>query len=78
MKLKKCIINDLEKRANALLIIFTPCFKHTTNHRQSISFAGLSSTEYSNETNIKGSNRFYKKGGKPIRDVLYMCAMNAK
>ena len=71
-------IKGLGKRATALLIIFTQGFKHTTNHRQLISFAGLSPTEYSSGTSIKGSNRIYKKGGKPIRDVLYMCAMNAK
>jgi transposase len=68
----------LENELLHLLIIFTQGFKHTSNHRQLISFAGLSPTEYSSGTSIKGSNRIYKKGGKPIRDVLYMCAMNAK
>jgi transposase len=38
----------------------------------------LSPTEYSSGTSIKGSKRIYKKGGKSIRDVLYMCATNAK
>ena len=71
-------IKGLGKRATALLIIFTQGFKHTKNHRQLISFAGLSPTEYSSGTSIKGSNKIYKKGGKIIRDVLYMCAMNAK
>jgi transposase len=71
-------IKGLGKRATALLIIFTQGFRHTENHRQLISFAGLSPTEYSSGSSIKGNNRIYKKGGKPIRDVLYMCAMNAK
>jgi transposase len=71
-------IKGLGKRATALLIIFTQGFKNTKNHRQLISFAGLSPTEYSSGTSIRGNNRIYKKGGKPIRDVLYMCAMNAK
>jgi transposase len=71
-------IKGLGKRATALLIIFTQGFKHTNNHRQLISFAGLSPTEYSSGTSIKGNSRIYKKGGKVIRDVLYMCAMNAK
>jgi transposase len=71
-------IKGLGKRATALLIIFTQGFKHTKNHRQLISFAGLSPTEYSSGTSIKGNNKIYKKGGKAIRDVLYMCAMNAK
>ncbi len=71
-------IKGLGKRATALLIIFTQGFKYTNNHRQLISFAGLSPTEYSSGSSIKGNNRIYKKGGKAIRDVLYMCAMNAK
>lgn len=71
-------IKGLGKRATSLLIIFTQGFKNTQNHRQLISFAGLSPTEYNSGTSIKGNNRIYKKGGKPIRDVLYMCAMNAK
>ncbi len=71
-------IKGLGKRATALLIIFTQAFKNTHTHRQLISFAGLSPTEYSSGSSIKGNNRIYKKGGKAIRDVLYMCAMNAK
>lgn len=71
-------IKGLGKRATALLIIFTQGFRHTENHRQLISFAGLSPTEYSSGSSIKGNSRIYKKGGKAIRDVLYMCAMNAK
>ena len=71
-------IKGLGKRATALLIIYTQGFRHTRNHRQLISFAGLSPTEYSSGSSIKGNNRIYKKGGKVIRDVLYMCAMNAK
>ncbi len=71
-------IKRLGKRATALLIIFTQGFKYTNNHRQLISYAGLSPTEYSSGSSIKGNNRIYKKGGKEIRDILYMCAMNAK
>ena len=26
---------------------------------------------------IQGKNRIYKRGGKNLRDVLYMCVMNA-
>jgi transposase len=60
-----------------MLIIFTQGFKHTHSHRQLISFAGLSPTEYSSGTSIQGKPRICKRGGKPLRDVLYMCAMNA-
>ena len=71
-------VKGIGKRATAMLIIFTQGFKNTHNHRQLISFAGLSPTEYSSGRSIKGSGRIYKRGGKAIRDVLYMCAMNAK
>lgn len=68
-------IKGLGKRASAMLIIFTQGFRNTHNHRQLISFAGLSPTEYSSGTSIKGRGSIYKRGGKQLRDVLYMCAI---
>jgi transposase len=70
-------IKAIGKRATAMLIIYTQGFRYTQNHRQLISFAGLSPREYSSGTSINGRPKICKKGGKPIRDVLYMCAMNA-
>ena len=70
-------IKGIGKRATAMLIVFTQGFKYTKNHRQLISFAGLSPTEYSSGSSIQGKSRIYKRGGKNLRDVLYMCAMNA-
>uniref|UniRef100_UPI0013C42180 transposase n=1 Tax=Flavisolibacter nicotianae TaxID=2364882 RepID=UPI0013C42180 len=70
-------VKGIGKRAAAMLIIFTQGFKHTYSHRQLISFAGLSPTEYSSGTSIQGKPKICKRGGKPLRDVLYMCAMNA-
>lgn len=70
-------IKGIGKRAAAMLIIFTQGFKNTHNHRQLISFAGMAPTEYSSGTSIHGRPRIYKKGGKALRDVLYMCAMSA-
>jgi transposase len=70
-------IKAIGKRATAMLIIYTQGFRYTHNHRQLISFAGLSPTEYSSGTSIKGKARIYKRGGKPMRDILYMCAMSA-
>lgn len=70
-------IKGIGKRATAMLIIFTQGFKYTHNHRQLISFAGLSPCEYSSGSSIQGKCRIYKRGGKNLRDVLYMCAMNA-
>lgn len=70
-------IKGIGKRAAAMLIVFTQGFKHTANHRQLISFAGLAPTQYSSGTSIQGKPRIYKRGGKNLRDVLYMCSMNA-
>jgi transposase len=70
-------IKGIGKRAAAMLIVFTQGFKHTHNHRQLISFAGLAPTEYSSGSSIHGKPRIYKRGGKNLRDVLYMCSMNA-
>ncbi len=68
-------IKAIGKRATAMLIIYTQGFKYTENHRQLISFAGLSPREYSSGTSINGRPKICRKGGKPIRDVLYMCAI---
>ena len=65
-------IKGIGKRATAMLIVFTQGFKNTHNHRQLISFAGLSPTEYSSGSSIHGKPRIYKRGGKNLRDVLYM------
>lgn len=70
-------VKGIGKRAAAMLIVFTQGFKNTASHRQLISFAGLSPTEYSSGTSIQGKPKICKRGGKPLRDVLYMCAMNA-
>ena len=69
-------VKGIGKRATAMIIIFTQGFKYTKSHRQLISFAGLSPTEFSSGSSIHGKARIYKRGGKNLRDVLYMCAMN--
>jgi transposase len=70
-------VKGIGKRATAMLIVYTQAFKNTHSHRQLISFAGLSPTEYSSGSSIHGKPRIYKRGGKNLRDVLYMCSMNA-
>jgi transposase len=70
-------IKAIGRRATAMLIIYTQGFRYTQNHRQLISFAGLSPREYSSGSSINGKPKICRKGGKPIRDVLYMCAMSA-
>jgi transposase len=66
-------IKGIGKRAAAMLIVYTQGFKHTQNHRHLISFAGLAPTQYSSGSSIQGKPRIYKRGGKNLRDVLYMC-----
>jgi transposase len=68
-KYQQC--KGIGKRATAMLIIFTQGFRNTKNHRQLISYAGLSPTEYSSGS-IKGSGRIYKKGGRPCV-MCYTC-----
>ena len=63
-------IKGIGKRATAMLIVYTQGFKSTHSHRQLISFAGLSPTEYSSGSSIQGKPRIYKRGGKNLRDVL--------
>ncbi|KQR94191.1 hypothetical protein ASG01_15520 [Chryseobacterium sp. Leaf180] len=40
--------------------------------------AGLSPTEYRSGSSIRGRVRICKQGGKQLRHILYMCALNAK
>ena len=70
-------IKGICKRAAVMLIVFMQGFKYTQNHRQLISFAGLAPTQYSSGSRIQGKPRIYKRGGKNLRDVLYMCSINA-
>ncbi len=70
-------VKAIGRRATAMLIIFTQGFRYTHTHRQLISLAGLSPREHSSGTSIHSKPTICKKGGKPIRDVLYMCAMSA-
>ena len=67
-------VKGIGKRATAMLIVYTQGFKNTHSHRQLISFAGLSPTQYSSGSSIQGKPRIYKRGGKSLRDVLYMCS----
>lgn len=71
-------ITGIGKRATAQLIITTQGFKYTESYQQLISFAGLSPKDYSSGSSIRGKVRICKQGGKKLRNILYMCALNAK
>lgn len=68
---------SIGKRATAELIIYTQGFKNMQNYRQLISYAGLSPREFSSGSRIRAKARICKQGGKVLRNVLYMCALNA-
>lgn len=77
LKLVKSV-KGIGSRAAAEIIIYTQGFKDMQSYRQLISYAGLSPTERSSGSSIRGRVRICKQGGKQLRHILYMCALNAK
>jgi transposase len=71
-------VKGIGSRAAAEIIIYTQGFKDMQSYRQLISYAGLSPTERSSGSSIRGRVRICKQGGKQLRHILYMCALNAK
>jgi transposase len=71
-------VKGIGKRAASELIIYTQGFKNIENYKQLISYAGLSPVEFSSGSSIKGKVRICKQGGKQLRHILYMGALNAK
>lgn len=71
-------VKGIGKRAAAELIIYTKGFKDMTSYRQLISYAGLSPIEFNSGSSIKGRVKICKQGGKQLRHILYMGALNAK
>jgi|SRR5690606_3790519 len=71
-------VKGIGKRAAAELIIYTKAFKGMKSYKQLISYAGLSPVEYSSGSSIKGRTKICKQGGKKLRHILYMGALNAK
>ena len=65
------------KRATSEIIIHTKGFEGIDNYRQLISFCGLAPVETNSGTSIKKRPKICKQGGGKIRNILYMCAMNA-
>jgi transposase len=71
-------VKGIGRRAAATLIVYTQGFAHTHSYQQLISYAGLSPREYLSGKSIKGRVRISKIGGKQLRHILYMAALNAK
>lgn len=70
-------VMSVGKRATAELIVYTQGFKGMNNYRQLISYAGLSPREFSSGSSIRARARICKQGGKTLRNILYMCSLNA-
>ena len=71
-------VKGIGSRATATLIVYTQGFAHTETYQQLISYAGLSPKEYFSGKSIKGRVRISKIGGRQLRHILYMAALNAK
>jgi len=71
-------VKGIGKRAAAELLIYTQGFKDMNSYKQLISYAGSSPTEFRSGSSIRGRVRICKQGGKQLRHILYMCALNAK
>jgi transposase len=71
-------VKGIGRRTAATLIVYTQGFVHTHSYQQLISYAGLSPREYLSGKSIKGRVRISKIGGKQLRHILYMAALNAK
>ncbi len=70
-------VMSIGKRATSELIVYTQGFKDMTSYKQLISYAGLSPREFSSGTSIKARSKICKQGGKTLRNILYMCSLNA-
>lgn len=70
-------VMSIGKRATAELIVYTQGFKGMHDYRQLISYAGLSPREFSSGSSIRARSRICKQGGKTLRNILYMCSLNA-
>lgn len=71
-------VKGIGPKAAAELIIYTQGFKGMKSYKQLISYAGLSPTVYFSGSSIRGRVRICKQGGKQLRHILFMCALNAK
>ena len=67
-------IPGIGKKTAAFLIILTNGFRDFDNYRQVSSFCGLSPTEHSSGTSVKGRSRISKRGNPYIRNQLFMCS----
>ena len=70
-------IPGVGKKTALLLIASTNGFKSFENHRQLSSFFGLSPTERTSGSSIRGRSRISKAGNPKIRNYLFLCSFTA-
>ena len=70
-------IKGIGKKTAILLIVTTNGFRNFENAKQLSSFYGLSPTEISSGSSIRGKSRITKKGNKMVRNHLFMCSFTA-
>jgi len=70
-------IPGVGKKTALLLIASTNGFKSFDNHRQLSAYFGLSPTERTSGTSIKGRPRISKAGNPKIRNYLFLCSFTA-
>jgi len=70
-------IPGIGKKTAAFLIVLTNGFRDFENYRQVSSFCGLSPTEHSSGSSVKGRSRISKRGNPYIRNQLFMCSFTA-
>lgn len=61
----------------AFMLILTEGFEKFESAKQLICYFGLSPTEKSSGSSVRGSSRISKQGNPKIRNLLFMCSFNA-
>jgi transposase len=70
-------IKGIGKKTAIILIVSTNGFKNFENAKQLSAFFGLSPSEKSSGTSVRGRSRITKKGNSMVRNHLFMCSFTA-
>jgi len=70
-------IPGIGKKTAMMLISSSNAFRSFENHKQLSAFYGLSPSEHTSGSSVKGKSRITKKGNPYIRNHLFMCSFTA-
>ena len=70
-------INSVGQKTAFALVAAFGNLKQFTNAKAFVKFIGLSPTEFTSGTSVKGRSRITKKGSSTIRALLFNCARSA-